>query len=78
MFGWRGAVGFPREMAQIRGVWMALFPLDTLDGTFTCQGGIENRFRRGEVTSSVRGRETLPLRMTRVKRCVIERQRLVC
>ena len=25
MFGWRGAVGFPREMAQIRGVWIALF-----------------------------------------------------
>ena len=25
MFGWRGAIGFPREMAQIRGVWIALF-----------------------------------------------------
>ena len=25
MFGWRGAIGFPKEMAQIRGVWMALF-----------------------------------------------------
>ncbi|MDE0553304.1 MAG: hypothetical protein OXI24_03760, partial [Candidatus Poribacteria bacterium] len=25
MFGWRSAVGFPREMAQIRGVWIALF-----------------------------------------------------
>ncbi len=24
-FGWRGAIGFPREMAQMRGVWMALF-----------------------------------------------------
>ena len=24
-FGWRGAIGFPREMAQIRGVWIALF-----------------------------------------------------
>ena len=24
-FGWRGAIGFPREMAQIRGVWLALF-----------------------------------------------------
>ena len=24
-FGWRGAIGFPKEMAQIRGVWMALF-----------------------------------------------------
>lgn len=23
--GWRGAIGFPREMAQIRGVWIALF-----------------------------------------------------
>ena len=25
MFGWRSAIGFPREMAQIRGVWIALF-----------------------------------------------------
>ena len=25
IFGWRGAIGFPREMAQIRGVWMGLF-----------------------------------------------------
>ena len=24
-FGWRGAIGFPREMAQIRGVWIAIF-----------------------------------------------------
>ncbi len=24
-FGWRSAIGFPREMAQIRGVWIALF-----------------------------------------------------
>ena len=24
-FGWRSAVGFPREMAQIRGVWIGLF-----------------------------------------------------
>ena len=24
-FGWRGSIGFPREMAQIRGVWIALF-----------------------------------------------------
>ena len=24
-FGWRGAIGFPKEMAQIRGVWIALF-----------------------------------------------------
>lgn len=24
-FGWRGSIGFPREMAQIRGVWLALF-----------------------------------------------------
>ncbi len=23
--GWRGSIGFPREMAQIRGVWIALF-----------------------------------------------------
>ncbi len=25
VFGWSGAIGFPREMAQIRGVWMGLF-----------------------------------------------------
>ena len=25
MFGWQSAIGFPREMAQIRGVWIALF-----------------------------------------------------
>ncbi len=24
-FGWRSAIGFPREMAQIRGVWLGLF-----------------------------------------------------
>ncbi len=24
-FGWRSAVGFPREMAQIRGVWIGIF-----------------------------------------------------
>lgn len=24
-FGWRSAIGFPREMAQIRGVWIGLF-----------------------------------------------------
>ncbi len=24
-FGWRGSIGFPSEMAQIRGVWIALF-----------------------------------------------------
>ena len=52
MFGWRGAIGFPREMAQIRGVWMALFLWTLWMGRAHVKVVLQTVFRRGGVTSS--------------------------
>ena len=52
MFGWRGAIGFPREMAQIRGVWMALFLWTLWMGRAHVKVVLQTVFRRGWVTSS--------------------------
>ena len=54
MFGWRGAVGFPREMAQIRGVWMALFLWTLWIGRSHVKVVLRTVFSRGEVTSPLR------------------------
>ena len=47
MFGWRGAIGFPREMAQIRGVWMALFLWTLWMGRAHVKVVLQTVFRRG-------------------------------
>ena len=52
MFGWRSAVGFPREMAQVRGVWMALFVWTLWMGRSHVKVVLQTVFRRGWTTSS--------------------------
>ena len=52
MFGWRGAIGFPREMAQIRGVWMALFLWTLWMGRAHVKVVLQTVFCRGWGTSS--------------------------
>ncbi len=50
-FGWRGAIGFPREMAQIRGVWIALFLWTLWMGRSHVRGVLQTIFSRGEAAS---------------------------
>ena len=45
MFGWRGAVGFSERDGTNSRCMDGTVSLDTLDGTFTCQGGVENCFQ---------------------------------
>ena len=57
MFGWRGAIGFPREMAQIRGVWIALFLWTLWMGRSHVKVVLKTVFSRGEVTSPLRSND---------------------
>ena len=48
-FGWRGAIGFPKEMAQIRGVWIALFLWTLWMGRAHVKVVLQTVFGRGGV-----------------------------
>ena len=52
MFGWRSAIGFPREMAQVRGVWMALFVWTLWMGRAHVKVVLQTVFSRGWTISS--------------------------
>ena len=55
MFGWRSAIGFPREMAQIRGVWIALFLWTLWMGRAHVKTVLQTIFSRHTGTASDEG-----------------------
>ena len=75
-FGWRGAIGFPREMSQIRGVWIALFLWTLWMGRAHVKVVLQTIFV-GTRLPRPAGRET-PLRMTKVKRYATEQPESGC
>ena len=54
-FGWRSAIGFPREMAQIRGVWIALFLWTIWMGRAHFKSVLQTFFRSRAPTGSDEG-----------------------
>ncbi len=68
-FGWRGAIGFPREMAQIRGVWMALFLWTLWMGRTHVKVVLKTVFSRSAPPSNDEG-EALHYRTAGISACV--------